>query len=52
MAYVDPAGRWHDTSQPGRVVPNDGNDTWRCQYERWIESLDPQTWLVKVDCHI
>lgn len=52
MAYVDPAGRWHDTSQPGWAVPNDPNDPWRCQYGRWIESLDPQTWLVKVDCHI
>ena len=53
LAYLDLDGHWHESPEPGWVVVNDDlSDPWLGQYDDWIRSLDPRTWLVKVDCHI
>lgn len=53
FAFVDSDGVWHERAKMGwwGITTNE-RDGWNETFTKWFESLDPETELTAVDCHI
>lgn len=53
FAFVDSEGVWHEKAEMGwfGMSANEKSD-WNETFTKWFESLDPETELTAVDCHI
>jgi len=57
-SYIDSQGQWQTidpfvwdaATETGEIIKTP-DDEWDKQYLRWIQSLNPNSWLVNVDCH-
>jgi len=55
FAFIDKSGAWHERGQMGwwACVSNEkDSDTWKKEFNDFINSVDDEDFIVLVDCHI
>lgn len=55
FAFIAPNGEWHEKGEMGwwAIITNEkGEKDWETEFKEFIDSLDEDTVVTVVDCHI